>query len=106
MTEVRDAPSPEFSYQGPAADELVMCGPGLHVAFARANGLVHSLRLPGHASPEAGETIRPGQDLVTVAPVPVTAWSRLTPLVSSIPSTRNWSGTSCPKTAVRASVCY
>jgi len=73
MTEVRGgAPSPEFSYQGLAAGEPVMCGPGLHVAFARANdGLVHSLRLPGTHCSKAGETIRPGQDLVPVATVPV-----------------------------------
>jgi len=70
MAEVRGAePSPEFSYRGLAADELVMCAPGLHVAFARAGSLVHSLRLPGTPSSEAGEAIRPGQDLVSVAPV-------------------------------------
>jgi len=72
MAEVRAAePSPEFSYQELAADGLVMCAPGLHVAFAHAGGLVHSLRLPGTPSPEAGEAFRPGQDLVSVAPVVV-----------------------------------
>ncbi|MFI5454998.1 MAG: hypothetical protein ACHRXM_06060 [Isosphaerales bacterium] len=73
MTEVRyGAPSPEFSFQGLAAGEPVMCGPGLQVAFTRANdGLGHSLRLPGTHGSKTGEPIQPVPDLVSVAPAPV-----------------------------------
>jgi len=69
MTEFRAAaPRPEFSYQGLAADLPVMCGPGVHIAFRHANGLVHTIRLPCKPGSDDGEGFRSGQSLVSISP--------------------------------------
>jgi hypothetical protein len=61
-------PSPEFFYEDLASETPVLCAPGAIVSFARANGLVHSLRIrcePGsHRAPETAS----GERFVTVSP--------------------------------------
>jgi hypothetical protein len=62
--------SPEFSIRDLASETPVLRGPGVSLAFTRANGLVHSLELLCKPGSDGGERARYGEPFVSVSPKP------------------------------------
>ena len=89
----------------PTTGTPVMCGPGVHVAFARANGLVHSLGCRVAQLGRRRDAVDP-VGLVTVAPSDRDGSEPATPRESSSPVYQEMvTARARPTTAVPASVC-